>query len=121
MSQRIELLIVGLLAAIVLLSSLGSTKLWDRDEPRNAGCAREMLERGDLITPVFNSELRDAKPVFLYWVMIASYQLFGITEFAARFGSAFAGIGTVFYGFYDCGFYCGVVRPEFLILGKPSR
>ena len=45
-------------AGIVLFTNLGGPRLWDRDEPRNAGCAVEMLARGDWVVPWFNDELR---------------------------------------------------------------
>ncbi|NIP86250.1 MAG: phospholipid carrier-dependent glycosyltransferase [Planctomycetales bacterium] len=84
-----------LVALIVLFTNLGGPRLWDRDEPRNAGCAAEMQARGDWVVPVFNDQLRDAKPVLLYWCIMSAYQMFGIGEFAARFWSAVCGIGTV--------------------------
>ena len=82
------------IAACVLFTGLGSARLWDRDEPRNAGCAAEMMARGDWIVPTFNGELRAHKPVLLYWFIISAYHLFGVNEFAARFWSAVLGIGT---------------------------
>ncbi len=87
---------LGILAIgwIALFTGLGSTHLWDRDEPRNAGCAREMLAQGDWVVPVFNSELRTHKPILVYWLMMSAYGLFGVTEFGARFWSAAFGIGT---------------------------
>ena len=93
-SRRNALLIVGI-ACLVFLTNLGGPKLWDRDEPRNAGCAREMLERGDWVVPWFNDELRTHKPVLLYWMMMASYSLFGVSEFSARLPSALLAVGTV--------------------------
>lgn len=75
--------------------NLGVPGLWDEDEPRNATCAREMLARSDFIVPTFNGELRTAKPVLLYWLMISAYSVFGINEFSARFWSAVLGTGTV--------------------------
>lgn len=81
-------------AAIVFFTNLGVPKLWDRDEPRNAGCAAEMLRRGDWVVPVFNAELRPHKPVLLYWLMMTAYGLFGVNEFGARFFSAVLGVGT---------------------------
>jgi 4-amino-4-deoxy-L-arabinose transferase-like glycosyltransferase len=89
----------AVLAAIVFFFNLGGPKLWDRDEPRNAGCAREMLERHDWVTPYFNGELRDHKPVLLYWFMMSAYAVFGINEFSARFWSAVLGVGTVLMTF----------------------
>ncbi|MBJ43073.1 MAG: hypothetical protein CMJ80_07300 [Planctomycetaceae bacterium] len=86
------------LVAICLLCfflRLGDSKLWDRDEPRNARCAAEMLERGDWVVPTFNDELRTHKPILTYWLMMISYRLFGESEFAARFWSAVMASGTV--------------------------
>ena len=90
-----HLLLIAVVTATVFFSNLGNIKLWDRDEPRNAGCAREMLERQDWVTPVFNAELRSQKPILLYWLIMAAYSLFGVNEFAARFSSAAMGLGTV--------------------------
>ncbi|NIL98695.1 MAG: phospholipid carrier-dependent glycosyltransferase, partial [Planctomycetales bacterium] len=87
--------LIVLVAGIVLFTNLGGPRLWDRDEPRNAGCAKEMQARGDWVVPVFNNELRDAKPVLLYWFIMSAYWMFGMGEFAARFWSVIFAIGTV--------------------------
>lgn len=65
------------------------------DEPRYAQVAREMLERGDWITPTLGGFNWFEKPPLLYWLEMASYKIFGITEFAARLGSALFGLGTI--------------------------
>ena len=85
---------VVVVAAFVMLTNLGGPRLWDRDEPRNAGCAREMLQRWDWVVPTFNAELRVHKPVLLYWGIMGSYLVFGVNEFAARLPSALAAIGS---------------------------
>ena len=54
-----------------------------------------MFASGDLITPTFNGELRVAKPVFVYWLMTVSYQVFGVNEFAARAPSAIFGVALI--------------------------
>ena len=89
-----HILLIVIVGVVVLFSNLGGPRLWDRDEPRNAGCTREMLARGDWITPVFDGELRTHKPILLYWFMMTAYALFGVSEFAARFWSAAVAIGT---------------------------
>ena len=66
------------------------------DEPRYSQVAREMFERGDWITPTLGGFDWFEKPALLYWLQIASYKMFGVNEFAARFGSALFGLGTVF-------------------------
>jgi 4-amino-4-deoxy-L-arabinose transferase-like glycosyltransferase len=83
-------------AMVVYFFNLGETQLWDRDEPRNAGCAAEMLAQGQWVVPIFNDELRHQKPVLLYWLIMSAYSVFGINEFAARFWSAALATGTTF-------------------------
>lgn len=90
-----HVLILLTVGTAVFFTNLGTAKLWDRDEPRNAGCASEMMERGDWVVPIFNDELRAQKPVLLYWLMMTAYAVFGVTEFAARFWSAALAIGSI--------------------------
>lgn len=87
--------LVVLMAAITFFWALGDAPYWDRDEPRNAGCAAEMMARGNWIVPTFNDELRQQKPVLLYWLMGVAYSVFGVNEFAGRFFSALLAVGTV--------------------------
>jgi 4-amino-4-deoxy-L-arabinose transferase-like glycosyltransferase len=89
------LALVGLITVLVMFANLGGPRLWDRDEPRNAGCAREMLDRNDWVVPTFNGELRTHKPVLLYWCMMSAYRVFGVSEFAARLPSALCALITV--------------------------
>lgn len=65
------------------------------DEPRYSQVAREMFERGDWVTTTLGGFDWFEKPALLYWLQIASYNIFGVTEFAARFGSALFGLGTI--------------------------
>ncbi len=79
----------------ILLVRLGATPIYILDEVKNAQCAREMLQRGDLIVPTFNGELRVDKPPLHYFFMMASYKIFGVNEFAARFFSVIMGLLTI--------------------------
>ena len=92
---RFAIPLIVFVASIVFFWALGEAAYWDRDEPRNAGCAAEMMARGDWIVPTFNDELRQQKPVLLYWLMSVAYSLFGVNEFAGRFFSALLAVGTV--------------------------
>ena len=87
-----SLLLLGLLAGVLFFVRLGATGLFDADEPAYAGAAREMLERGDWITPHFNGRLRFDKPILFYWLIGLSYRLLGVSEFAVRCWSALAGV-----------------------------
>ena len=88
-------LLLLLVAASVFLPNLGVPSLWDIDEGNNAECAFEMCASGDGITPYFNGDWRVDKPALLYWCQMAAYQLFGVSEFAARLPSALAALLTV--------------------------
>jgi 4-amino-4-deoxy-L-arabinose transferase-like glycosyltransferase len=66
------------------------------DEPRYSQVAREMFERGDWVTPTLGGFDWFEKPALLYWLQITFYNIFGVSEFAARFGSALFGLGTIF-------------------------
>src|SRR6476620_2483993 len=73
---------------------------WIYDEARNAECAREMWERNDWIVPTFNGGLRTLKPPLHYYFMFAGFNLFGITEWGARFFSALFGVFTIALTYY---------------------
>jgi 4-amino-4-deoxy-L-arabinose transferase-like glycosyltransferase len=64
--------------------------LIDRDEPRFAEASREMIQRADYVVPYFNNKLRLDKPPLAYWAQMASYRIFGESDFSARFPSAIA-------------------------------
>ncbi len=96
-----RLVVLAALGAM-LFGNLGGARLFDRDEALNASCGREMFESGNYVVPTFNGNLRTAKPALVYWLMSASYATFGVTEFAARFFSAVASLGTLV-----CVYFCG--------------
>jgi 4-amino-4-deoxy-L-arabinose transferase-like glycosyltransferase len=74
---------------------LGHLPLVGPDEPRYVQVAREMFLRGDLITPTLGGRTWFEKPALLYWMIIASFKLFGVTEWSARLPSAICGVLTV--------------------------
>src|SRR3982750_4198633 len=72
------------------LAGTWSLPLIDRDEPRFAEASREMIQRADYIVPRFNNQLRLDKPPLAYWAQVASYRIFGESDFSARFPSVIA-------------------------------
>jgi 4-amino-4-deoxy-L-arabinose transferase-like glycosyltransferase len=92
-----ETRVARLLPVAVVLAGLGvylfvaaSSTLWDRDEPRFARAAVEMLRSGDWLVPRFNGKLRPDKPALIYWLMSVPLWVFGSTSFAARVVSPLA-------------------------------
>lgn len=124
-----EIGLLTVISLIIFVTFLGSARLWDRDEPRNAGCAREMLERGDWIVPTFNGELRAHKPVLLYWLIMAAYSVVGVSEFSARISSAILGTGTVLVTYWlgrrllpgAGGFWAGTSLATMVLFAVSSR
>lgn len=87
---------IGLAVLTVFVYFYGlSVSFLGPDEARYAQVAREMFESGDWVTPTLGGFNWFEKPALLYWLQIASYALFGVSEFAARFGSAIFGLGTL--------------------------
>jgi 4-amino-4-deoxy-L-arabinose transferase-like glycosyltransferase len=92
--SKIIWLLFAVLTVIVYFAGL-TIPLVGPDEPRYAQVAREMFERDDWVTPTLGGFHWFEKPALLYWLEIASYNLFGVSEFSARIGSALFGLGTI--------------------------
>ena len=91
------LLLIGWLA---FFRNLGSTGLIDETEPLFAEAARQMIVRGDWVTPFFDGETRFDKPALVYWLMAIGYQILGVNPWAVRLPSAIAAMGLIVLGFY---------------------
>ena len=92
--------------AIILLAislpyfiNLGTSSIWDASEAFYAETPREMLVTGDFLAPHFNFAPRVQKPPLTYWIIAASYKIFGIGEFAVRLPGAFAGLGIILFSY----------------------
>lgn len=80
--------LVWTLAAIALIRflSLGVYPLFDNTEARYAYIGKLMFDTGNWITPMASPGVPFwAKPPLSMWVIAASYSVFGVNEFAARF------------------------------------
>lgn len=109
------------LALIALYFFALDVPLLGPDEPRYSQVAREMFERGDFVTTTLGGYHWFEKPALLYWIQMVFYSVFGVTEFAARTGSALFGLGTAGSLFllgkritkdsdgFDYGFWFGLV------------
>src|SRR3989442_1302043 len=72
--------------ALLLLLGFSPWGLWERDEGRYADVAREMLARGDFITPRIDGAVFLDKPPLMYWITAASLAVWGLGETGARCG-----------------------------------
>jgi 4-amino-4-deoxy-L-arabinose transferase-like glycosyltransferase len=90
-------IVLFLAIAVFYFYGLGAIPFVGPDEPRYAEVAREMFARHDLITPTLGGLPWFEKPALLYWLMIAGYRVFGVSEYAARFGPAVCGLLTAVF------------------------
>lgn len=95
-STRGAILTLIALSIPLFFFQLGAAALLDPDEPYYAVPALEMLKSHSWAVPIFRGEPWFDKPVFFYWCVLAGYKLFGVTEFAARIGSAIAALAGAF-------------------------
>lgn len=93
MNRRLWFLL--LLSIVVFSANLWGPSIYVLDEAKNAGCAVEMLHRGDWVVPTFNGDLRTDKPPLHYFFMRIAYATFGVSAFSARFFSAIAGVAMI--------------------------
>ncbi len=93
-SDRLILGIIILVACLMFLPALGSTGILNTTDAYYTEAAREMLSRGDFITPHLNYAPYYFKPILTYWLIISSYLVFGVSTFAARLPSALSAIAT---------------------------
>src|SRR5437899_11831465 len=70
--------------AAVFLGSLFSPPLLDDADSTHAEAAREMFVSGDYVTLHINGVRYLEKAPLPYWLVVASYHLFGINEFSTR-------------------------------------
>ena len=71
---HLRLTLIACLGVAIYLLGNNATSLWDRDEPRFAEAAREMVATGDYVVPHFHGAVRYDKPPLIYWLMAAAYR-----------------------------------------------
>ena len=98
-----DILLILLLACTLYFPGIGRIPLFDRDEPRFAQAAREMLNSGNFIVPRFDGVLRPDKPPVIYWLMDISYKFFGVNTMAARLPSVIFGSMTLLLVYWIAG------------------
>lgn len=94
LAKRVYIVLFFVIIAFYLYG-LGQLPLLGPDEPRYAQVAREMLLRGDLVTPTLGGHTWFEKPALLYWMIIAAAKVFGVNEWSVRLGPALCGLLTI--------------------------
>ena len=87
-------MLVTLLAVALFFLRLRAPLL-EPQEPRYAEIPRQMLNEGCLLVPVLHGEPYLDKPPLLYWLVMGSYAVFGVHDWAARLVPGLVGVLTV--------------------------
>jgi len=102
-AKSVHGLILVLLTGFCLFSfsyQLGEVPPYHTDENFYILSAKNMLQSGDYLTPMYHDEKRFAKPILFYWLVAASYKAFGVHLVSARLWSVVFGTlsaGLVFF------------------------
>lgn len=93
MAGREKILTLSLICvALGLMLSLNLFGIVDPSEGYYAEASREMLARQDFFTPYLNFQPFYEKPIGIYWLILPSFKVFGVNEFAARFPGTVAAL-----------------------------
>jgi 4-amino-4-deoxy-L-arabinose transferase-like glycosyltransferase len=87
-----DLIVVAIAAVIFLGCILSPPSLMDDVDAVQAQIARNMMESGDWVTAKLDGVVYLEKPPLKYWMIAASYMVFGVHDWAARLPLA---LGTV--------------------------
>lgn len=114
------------LAVGLLFCRLGSAGLINICESFYPASVREMIEANSYIVPQLNYQVYFSKPILTFWLMAASYNIFGLNDFGGRFAQAALTVVLVMACFYVvrklkgnlAGFLAGafVVSSPFLLI-----
>ncbi|MEN3370476.1 MAG: hypothetical protein V7609_2619 [Verrucomicrobiota bacterium] len=97
---RHALLVVLLtLAAVLHIGTAGWGDLYDGVEGQFAGGAREMVESNQWLVPTNDGAPLLQTPPLVYWLIAASFKIFGVTATAARLPIALAMIASIAFTF----------------------
>jgi 4-amino-4-deoxy-L-arabinose transferase-like glycosyltransferase len=82
--------------AVLVAVALALRPLLPIDETRYLSVAWEMWLRGDFLVPHLNGEVYSHKPPLLFWLMNASWAVFGVNDITPRLVAPLFGLAALF-------------------------
>ncbi len=98
-SRRLALVVLVAAAVLPYFVDLSGSSIWDANEAFYVETPREMIQRGDFVSPTFNDLPRLNKPVLSYWIVAAFYEVFGVSVGVQRVPIALGAIALVLTAF----------------------
>lgn len=94
-SKNIYLMVVIIFSVFFIFSDLGKGKMSPVDDCYLAQKAKQIVQSGDWLTLRFADRVTvDSAPCYI-WLMAIMFKFFGVSEYSARFFSAFFGVATI--------------------------
>ncbi len=90
--DRIFVFMAWLVTCVVLFTNLGFAPLTDLDEGAFSEATREMLARGDYVSPWLLDVPRFDKPALFHWLQMGAFSLTELSSYGARLPSALMGL-----------------------------
>jgi dolichol-phosphate mannosyltransferase len=118
-ARMLLMTLLFVMTSVLFLARLDHPLL-EPEEARYAEIPRQMLLEGRWLTPVLNHQDYWQKPPLLYWLVMFSYQTFGVHDWAARLIPCLAGILcvviTTAWSWRTLGFWSALVSGTILTL-----
>jgi 4-amino-4-deoxy-L-arabinose transferase-like glycosyltransferase len=83
-------IVVAAACLVFVANAISPPRLMDDMDAAQAAVAHNMLSTGDWVTPKLDGIAFLDKPPVVYWMMAASYRIFGVHDWAARLPLALA-------------------------------
>ena len=117
MNRRVSILILLALSIGIYVGTSGWPPLLDSSDAGHAEAAREMLQSHNWVILHIDGIRYLEKPPLHYWLVAATYAVFGVSAFATRLPLALAVVGLVLMVYFfgrrwfgeRAGFYAGLV------------
>ena len=77
--ERLQLTAFTLFCFLAFTYNLSEVPPYHTDENFYVTSTRTMIDSKDYITPTYQGKKRFAKPILFYWLVAASYKMFGIS------------------------------------------
>src|SRR5438093_9300372 len=102
MTTRVWTVVFVLIVGVLYCGALNRLSLTDPDEVFYSQTAKEMMQQRSYVTPIIFGHPQYEKPPLFYWLLMASFEIAGVTRAAARFVPLLSGILGIFATFYFC-------------------
>ncbi|MFA6281437.1 MAG: glycosyltransferase family 39 protein [Candidatus Omnitrophota bacterium] len=87
-----DILILVILSTLFFMAGNGILGLTNDNEVFYAQSAKEMITHHTWLTPYLFDQPQFEKPIFIYWVLRLGFEIFGVSNFSARFFPAIFGV-----------------------------